>query len=125
MLQLTEDNFILFAIKHYDNPMCRGVKDLETDLKRFKYVKRLLRRYQRTNIISDHLLVNHLIVLHNLFGDAMMPMLFFKIERKFWPQIKTFLVFLNYLPEKYQILPKVSESDIPLDATIIAQLRKL
>jgi hypothetical protein len=120
-MKLTEENFVMFAIKHYDNPGCRGVKDLENDLKRIRYVKRLLRRYAKSKTISDehlHFMVNHIVILHNLFGFAMMPMLFFKIEQKFWPQLKTFLVFLNLLPEN-------EYTEIPLDPTIIAKLRKV
>lgn len=125
MVQLTEDNFVMFAIQHYDNPSCHGVKDFENDLKRFKYIKRLLRRYARTKEISEHLLINHLIVLHNLFGNAMVDMLFFKIEKKFWPQLKTFLVFLNFLPENFKITAKLSVIDISLDRNIIGKLRQV
>lgn len=125
MFQLTEENFVMYAIKHYDNPTCLGVKDFENDLKRFKYIKRLLRRYTRTTEISEHLMINHIIVLHNLFGDAMVPMLFFRTEKKFWPQIKTFLVFLNFMPEQLELKPGLKNSDIPLDAKIIAKLRKV
>lgn len=120
-MKLTDENFVMFAIKHYDNPDCRGVSDLENDLKRIQYVKRLLRRYAKSkNMPDEHLrfMLNHIIILHNLFGYAMMPMLFFKIEKKFWPQLKTFLVFLNYLPED-------EYTEIQLDPTIIAKLRKV
>jgi hypothetical protein len=118
MNQLTDDNFLLFAIKHYDNPSCCGMKDLNADLKRIKYVKRLLRRYARTHEISENLLINHLIVLHNLFGIATVDMLFFKIETIFWPQLKTFLVFLNYMAETQMV-------EIMLDPYLISKLRKL
>ena len=125
MIQLTEENFVMFAIQHYDNPSCSGRRDFDNDLKRFKYIKRLLRRYSRSKEISEHLLVNHLIVLHNLFGDSMIDMLFFKIEKRFWPQLKTFLVFLNYLPDNYKLPNGKRASDLALDVHIIGKLRKV
>lgn len=102
-----------------------GMKEFENDLKRFKYIKRLLKRYTKTRVISERLLLNHLILLHNVFGDAILPMLFYKIEEQYWSQLKTFLVFLSYLPDNYRVSETINESDIALDAAIVAQLRKL
>ena len=98
-LELTEDNFALFAIKHYDNPACKGVDEFNDDLKRFRYLKRLFKKYTTGKDLRERLILNHLVVIYNLFGaEAATKMLFFKIERQFWPQLKTFLVFLNYMP---------------------------
>ena len=92
--ELTEENFLLYAIKNYDNSNCRGMDEFLDDLKRFKYLKRLLRKYTAGKGLKERLILNHIIVIYNLFGvDAATKMLFFKIDKKFWSQLKTFLVF--------------------------------
>jgi len=121
---LNDETFLLYAVKHYDNPGCMGMKEFQDDLKRFKYIKRLLKQYEKTGDIVERLVLNHIILLHNVFGDATVPLLFFKFEKRYWPQIKTFLVFLNYLPDNYMIDGE-SESTIPLDQTLIFKLRKI
>lgn len=116
--ELTEENFIFYAIKNYDNPACKGMDEFEDDLKRFRYLKRLFRKYSAGKGTKERLIINHLVVLYNLFGAPVATkMLFFKIEKKHWSQLKTFLVFLNYMPEE--------ETDIPLDNKIIEVLRKI
>jgi hypothetical protein len=125
MTELNDDNFLLYAVKHYNNPSCSGLKEFQDDLKRFKYIKRLLRRYSKTTKITERLILNHIILLHNVFGVATVPLLFYKIEEDLWPQIKTFLVFLNYLPEYYQISGQHNEVDISLDTDLINKLRKI
>jgi hypothetical protein len=97
--ELNEDNYLLFAIKFYDNPQALTKEDFEDDLKRIKYVKRLLKRYKNTGVLKTHLILNHLIVLFNVFNDAAVPLLFYNLERDLWPSIKSFLLFLNRLPE--------------------------
>ena len=124
-IELNDETFLIYAAKNYSNSGCTGMREFQDDLKRFKYIKRLLKRYEKTEIISERLLLNHVILLHNVFLEATVPMLFFKFDSKYWPQIKTFLVFLNYLPDNYLINGTVKESDIPLDQTIIFKLRKL
>jgi hypothetical protein len=128
IFELTEDNFVMFAVKHYDNPGCLGMEEFYDDLKRFKYIKRLLRKHDVGKDLKERLILNHIIVLNNLFGvEAATKMLFYKIDEKYWPQLKTFLVFLNYMPEKI-ILSKgvaVVESEIPLDDNIIEILRRV
>ena len=90
----------MFAIKHYDNPQCEGEKEFEDDLKRFKYIKRLLRKYYDTGVLKERLLLNHLIVLNNVFGpDACATLLLYKIQKEFWPALKSFLLFLNIITE--------------------------
>ena len=127
-LELTEENFIMYAMKYYDNPACKGMAEFLDDIKRFKYIKRLLGKYTSGKELKERLIINHMIVLNNLFGvEATTKMLFFKIDKKFWPQLKTFLVFLNYMPDKI-ILSKgiaIVESEIPLDDNIVEILRKV
>ena len=97
--ELNEENHLLFAIKHYENPRAATMEDFEEDLKRFKYIKRLLRRYETTGEFRKHLILNHIILLYNVFGDAATPLLFYKIEDTYWPVIKSFMLFLDRLPE--------------------------
>ena len=96
--KITNDNVIMFAIKHYDNPQCEGEREFYDDMKRFKYIKRLLRKYKDTNILKERLLLNHIIILNNLFGpEACVTLLLFKIQREYWGTLKSFLLFLNIL----------------------------
>ena len=90
---LNEDNYLLFAIKFYDNPQAVTKDDFEDDLKRIKYVKRLLKRYKNTGVLKTHLILNHIIVLFNVFNEATVPLLFYNLEEDLWPAIKSFLVF--------------------------------
>ena len=88
----------MFAIKHYDNPQCEGEKEFYDDMKRFKYIKRLLRKYKDTNVLKERLLLNHIIVLYNIFGsEACVTLLLFKIQREYWSTLKSFLLFLNII----------------------------
>ena len=125
--ELTNENFLMYAIKHYDNPSCSGLKEFDDDLKRLRYIKRLLGRYKATGNIKERLIINHLVVLYNVFGvDAATNMLFFKIQERFWPQLKPFLVFLNYMPERIQLKgSRILGADIALDANIVDILRKI
>ena len=98
--KLTNENIIMFAIKHYDNPQCEGEAEFHDDMKRFKYIKRLLRKYQETGVLKERLILNHMIVINNVFGaDAASTLLLFKIEPEFWSVLKSFMNFLNMLPE--------------------------
>lgn len=124
-IELTQDTFLLYAAQHYNNTSCISLKEFESDLKRFKYIKRLLKRYKKNGVLSERLILNHLILLHNVFSDALIPMLFLKFEPEYWSEVKTFLVFLNYLPDQYQINKSVNETDVPLDGQIIQKLRKI
>ena len=126
--ELTEENFTMFAVKNYDNPSCNGMDEFLDDLKRFKYIKRLLRKHNVGKELKERLILNHIIVLGNLFGiEATTKMLFFKLEEKFWPQIKTFLVFLNYMPMKVIVSEgiEVLDKEIPIDETILENLKKI
>jgi len=126
-IELNENNFLMYAIKNYDNPNCTGLNEFYDDLKKFKYVKRLLKKYVAGRILKERLILNHLVIIYNLFGSAATNMLFFKIEKKLWPQLKTFLVFLNYMPLEVIVSKgiEIKESDIPLDEEIIKKLRTI
>jgi hypothetical protein len=119
--ELNEDNFLLFAIKNYENPQAVTKEDFEKDLNHFKYIKRLLKRYMREGELKTHLLLNHFIILYNIFGDATTPMLFFKIEKELWSVMKTFVVFLNKLPD----YPKCYIHDIPSDEECMLELNRV
>ena len=118
---LNEDNFLLFAIKNYRNPQAVTEEDFHRDLNHFKYIKRLLKRYKKDGDLRCHLLINHFIVLYNIFGEAATPMLFYKVEEDLWGCIKTFIVFLNRLPEK----PRCYIHDIPIDPECLRQLKEI
>jgi hypothetical protein len=125
--ELTNENFLMYAIKSYDNPSCSGLKEFDNDLKRLRYVKRLLGRYKVTGDVKERLIINHLVVLYNVFGvEAATNMLFFKIQEKFWPQLKPFLVFLNYMPAHVRYKGKlITNGEIALDQNIVEILRKI
>jgi len=96
--ELNQDNWILFAIKNYDNPNSVTYEDFEKDLNKIKYIKRLFRRYETHSELKTHLILNHIIVMYNVFGDAATPLLFYKIEATHWPALKAFMLVLNRLP---------------------------
>jgi hypothetical protein len=124
-IRLNEENFFMWAMQHYHNPHCLGMVDFEEDLARFTYIKRLLNKYQKSGVLQERLLLNHIISLYNVFGVATVPLLFFKIDRQYWPQLKTFLVFLNYLPDGYVIEGEVPEVNVGLDTGIVTTLRSI
>ena len=118
--ELNDDNYLIFAIKHYDNPQAVTYEDFLNDMKKFKYVKRLLKRYKKTGDLKSHLLINHFIALYNVFQDATTPLLFYKIEKELWEPMKTFIMFLGKLPEH----PKSFISDIQVDIECLKQLNQ-
>lgn len=128
-IELTDTNFIIFAMKHYDNPSCRGMSEFEDDLKRFSYLKRLFHKYDTGKEIKERLIVNHIVVLCNLFGpEITTKMLFFKIEKQYWSQLKTFLVFLNIMPVGAEIKingDRIQGYEIPLDQNITRALESI
>ena len=116
---LTPENINMFAIKHYDNPSCVDEQEFLDDMKRFKYLKRLFRKYETSKDLKMRLIINHIIVLANVFGvDAATTLLFFKIERNHWPILKAFLVFLQYMPENDLI-------DVQINQSVMAELGKI
>jgi hypothetical protein len=128
MLDLNDENFLIYAAKHYDRPHILQ-SEFEDDLRRIKYIKRLLRKYKQTGEFRERLILNHVIILSNVFGvEATVNMLFFKIDQDDYPQLKTILIYLNYLPlhlkttyNKYY----VRQEEIPVDLSIADRLRKI
>ena len=119
--ELNEDNFLLFAIKNYENPQAVTKEDFDKDLNHFKYIKRLLKRYKHNGELKSHLLINHFILLYNIFGNAATPMLFFKLDEDLWPYLKSFLIFLNRLPE----VQSPSIERVSVNQFCLSDLRKL
>ena len=117
--ELNKDNFLLFTIQHYNNPTATTQDDVDEDLNRFKYVKRWLKKYHETGNMNTHLLLNHLIVIFNCWSDAAIPILFYKIEYKYWDSFLSFLVYLNRLPE----YPETDIHGIRPDLNILRQLQ--
>ncbi len=118
--KLTTKNFQQFAIKHYDDPQCADIEDFQEDLRRFRYLKRLLHRYHENGEMRERLMLNHIICLFNVFGfDPCMRMLRFKIkEQSYWSSIKTMLLYLEYIEEGW-------ETDISIDEALASRLRDL
>ena len=117
--ELTEDNLFLYAAKHYDNPTFSDIDDFYEDLKRFKYIKRLVNRYLDHNDLAERLILNHLIVVFNSFGsEAGLNILKLKLDERHWPVIKPFLIFLNYIKND-------DLTEISMDKTVIERLRKI
>lgn len=121
---LTEDNFLTYAMNHYDNTQCYSLEEFNDDLKRFLYLKKLFNRYKTDGDLKENLIINHLIVLYNIFGEHATNMLFFKIEKEYWNCLVTFLVYLNRMPEE-MIQYRLKLSDVELDDQIIQTLRKI
>ena len=118
-LELNAKNFDLFAAKHYNNPHCLDPDEFTEDLLKFKYVKKLLTRYRDSQDLQERLILNHLIVIYNIFDIAAAnKMMFFRVNENLWPALKTFLLFLNHLPENY--LP-----DVPIDLFVVKKLKSL
>jgi hypothetical protein len=115
---LTHETIDIFALRHYDN---RGAskEEFEDDLKRFKYLKRLFRKYDTSKEFKSRLIINHVIVLANVFGvDAATTLLFFKIDKQHWYLLKTILIFLNYMPEGEML-------DIEIDQNVMEELKRI
>lgn len=119
--ELNESNYMLFAIKFYNNPQAVTKEDFESDLKRIRYIKRLLKRYKNTGELKIHLILNHLIILFNVFEEATIPLLFYNLEKDLWPAIKSFLIFLKRIPE----YPKTNLDTIIEDDNCLNQLLSL
>jgi hypothetical protein len=121
---IDNDNFILFAAKHYENPQCYDSDEFYDDLKRFKYIKRLFGKYEESGELRERLIVNHLIILYNVFGNIATNMLFYKLEG-YHQYLVPFLVLLHRLPEKVNIGKIIHTSDIQMDKNIVEVLRKI
>lgn len=122
--KLTNDNFVIFAMHHYDNPQCHTTQEFEEDMKRFLYLKKLFSRYRASGELRERLILNHIIVLYNLFGENTTEMLFFKIDEQDWATLTTFLIFLERMPERVDAYGIVT-ANIALDEAVIKALRKI
>jgi len=124
---LNDENFLIYAMKQYNSPHCI-VSEFASDIKRTKYLQRLFRRYKVTKSLKERLILNHIILLNNVFGyDATARILFYKIDERDYDILKTFLSYLNIMPDTvYGINGKnVSVAEIPLDANVVEILRKI
>ena len=128
MFDINDESFLIYAAKNYDRPHILQ-SEFEDDLKRIKYVKRLLRKYKQTGEFKERLVLNHIIILGNVFGvEATTNMLFFKVDPEDYPLLKTLLIYLNYMPSRLTVsFDKyyVRQEEIPVDLEIAKILRNI
>ena len=121
--KLTNENFLLYTMKMYINPECEGIDEFNEDLNRVKYIKRLFGKYEKSGILREDLVLNHIIILNNLFGnEATCRILFFKLEEKYHSFLKSYFSYLQYLP---YTIPEVEINKIPIDHKIQKMLEGL
>ena len=122
--ELTNENYLMYALLHYDNPHCVDIKEYFEDVRKLKYIKRLFNRYKEDGIIKERLILNHLISFYNVFeNDAATRLLFFRVGKEYYSLLKTFLVYLNRMPDK--VNETLFSIDIDMDKQIIETLRKI
>lgn len=123
-LPINEQNFLLIAMHHYDNSQCTSIEEFEEDLRRFAYLKKLFGRYVENDDLKERLILNHIIVLYNLFGIVTTELLFFKIDKQYWNILATFLVYLKHMPEE---VPEfgIKLTELELDQKILSALRTI
>ena len=122
--ELTSENYLMFALLHYDNVQCIDIKEYFEDVRKLKYIKRLFNRYKEDGVMKERLILNHLISFYNVFDNkAAARLLFFRVGDEYHSLLKTFLVYLNRMPE--QVNETLFSSDIQLDEKIIEILRDL
>lgn len=125
-LPLTEQTFLLFAAKYYDNPQCFDIEEFYADLKRINYIQRLLKKYHETGDLRERLILNHLRILYNLFDVHATQLLFFRIDETFYPYLKPFLLLMGYMPKTIQKDTDFINSDsISMDKKILEVLKSL
>jgi hypothetical protein len=125
---LTEESFLMFAMREYNNMQCTDIEEFYDDLKKIKYIKRLFNIYKNDGQLKERLILNHLITWYNVFPvQAGTRILFYKIEEQFWPILKTFLIFLDRMPDKIESIrgKEIKSTDIKLDDGIITRLRTI
>ena len=125
---LNDDNFLMFAMKEYNDIQCTDIEEFYDDLKKIKYIKRLFNIYKNNGQLKERLILNHLIVFYNVFPiHAGTRILFYKIEKTFWPMLKTFLIFLDRMPETVESIrgETLRSTDIQLDDGIVTRLRTI
>jgi hypothetical protein len=124
--KIDDSNFMMYAIKHYDNPQCKNMEEFYEDLSRIIYIKRLFNKYLNTGDLKEQLILNHIITFYNVFGiEAATRILFMKIDSKYYSLLKTFILYLNYIKPDHdykewglELIP------IPLELNIVSKLRK-
>ena len=122
--ELTSENYLMFALLHYDNPHCVDIKEYFEDVRKLKYIKRLFNRYKEDGVIKERLILNHLISFYNVFeNDAATRLLFFRVGQEYYSLLKTFLVYLNRMP--VQVNEELYSSDIEMDIKVIEILRNI
>lgn len=126
--KVDNSNFVIYAAKHYDNPQCFEDIEFYEDLSRFKYLKRLFNRYEENGDLKERLIINHLIVLYNVFGNEATKLLFFKLEG-YYHILKPFILLLGRLPDKVNGIgienKTIHTNDIIMDKKIVETLRKI
>ena len=125
---LNDDNFLMFAMREYSNVQCTDIEEFYDDLKKIKYIKRLFNVYKNNGQLKERLILNHLIIFYNVFTvHAGTRILFYKIEKDFWPILKTFLIYLDRIPDKIDSIrgEVILASNIKLDDGIISRLRSI
>ena len=125
---LNDDNFLMYAMKEYNDIQCTDIEEFYDDLKKIKYIKRLFNIYKNTGQLKERLILNHLIVFYNVFPvQSGTRILFYKIEKDFWPMLKTFLIFLDRMPETIDSIrgETIRSTDIQLDDGIVTRLRTI
>ena len=125
---LNDDTFLMYAMREYNNMQCTDIEEFYDDLKKIKYIKRLFNAYKNSGQLKERLILNHLIIFYNVFTlQAGTRILFYKIEKDFWPMLKTFLIYLDRMPDKIDSIrgEVILASDILLDAGIISRLRTI
>ena len=125
---LTEESFLMFAMREYNNMQCTDIEEFYDDLKKIKYIKRLFNIYKNDGQLKERLILNHLITWYNVFPvQSGTRILFYKIEEQFWPMLKTFLIFLDRMPDKIESIrgKEIKSTDIKLDDGIVTKLRTI
>ena len=122
--ELTNENYLMYALLHYDNPHCVDIKEYFEDVRKLKYIKRLFNRYKEDGVMKERLILNHLISFYNVFENkAATRLLFFRVGEQYHSLLKTFLVFLNRMPE--DIDENLHSDNIKLDNRVVEILRKI
>ena len=122
--KINNENYIMYAMKHYSNPACSGIEEFYEDMNRVKYLKKLFQTYNNTGVLKERLILNHIIILQNVLGvECSNRILFFKLTDSMHSALKTFLVFLNTFPKEN--IPEAEIIQLPLDANIVEVLRTI
>ena len=123
---LNDDNFLMYAMREYNNMQCTDIEEFYDDLKKIKYIKRLFNVYKNNGQLKERLILNHFIIFYNVFTvQAGTRILFYKIEKDFWPMLKTFLIYLDRMPDKIESIrgEVILASNIQFDDGIVSRLR--